>query len=117
MARQRVGAMTEANAFEQFTRPALGIGRRHAVHPAQRPRDVLACRQMAEQIEMLEHHADASTRTLIGDIGLRPRLTIESKTEALTADADFPRIPLLQVIDTAQQRAFARSARPEQRDN
>ena len=59
---KRIGAMAEADAFEQFARRAGRHRPRNAVDPAQRAGDVLLRGQMAEQIELLEHHADADAR-------------------------------------------------------
>ena len=65
MPRQRVGAMAEADAFEQLAGAAIGVEPRHAMDPAQRAGDVLLRRQMTEQIELLEHHADADAGALV----------------------------------------------------
>src|SRR5258708_25549369 len=72
---------------------------------------------MAEQIELLEHHANARARAFIGEIVRAQRPAVAAKTEALSADAYLARIPLLQMVDATKQRALARAARPEQRDD
>jgi len=67
MARQGIGAVAETDAFEQFAGTPVGIDAGHAVNPAQRPRDVFPRRQVAEQVELLKHHADANAGAFICD--------------------------------------------------
>ncbi len=117
MPRQGVGALAEADAFEQFARAAVGIGARHAVHPAQRPGDVLQRGQMAEQVELLEHHADADAGALVGERARRQRLAVLAKAHAAAADLDDAGVPAFEMVDAAQQRALARAAGAEQRDD
>ena len=60
------------------------------MHPAQRARDVLQRGQMAEQVELLEHHADADAGALLGDGARRQRLAVVAKPDAAAADLDVP---------------------------
>src|SRR5580698_1915577 len=103
-------AMTQAHAFEQFICPLVGLAGRHAMYPAQRPRDVLARAQMAEQVELLEHHADPHARALVRHVVRAHRLAVDTNAQAPPAYANLACIPLLQMVDTAQQRALARAA-------
>src|SRR5216684_4096945 len=92
----------------------IGVRPRNAVDPAQRTRDILQRRQMAEQIELLEHHADADHGALIGQVTRRKRFAVFPKTHAAAADLDGSGIPALEMVDTSEQRALARPARAEQ---
>ena len=85
------------------------------MHPAQRTRDVLLRGQMAEQVELLEHHADADAGALIGDIARRQQPAVVAKAETASADAHRAGIPVLEMIDAAKQRALAGTARSQQR--
>ncbi len=115
MPRQGVGALAEPDAVEQLAGAAIGIDPGHAMHPAQRARDVLQRGQMTEQVELLEHHADADAGAFFGDGARRQRLAVVAKTEAAAADLDDAGIPAFEMVDAAQQRALARTARTEQR--
>jgi hypothetical protein len=53
-----LGKAAEADASEQFEGPALGDLPVLMQHVPRAERDVLQRRQMREQLEMLEHHAD-----------------------------------------------------------
>ena len=88
MPRQRVGAVAQSDPIEQVARAAVGVHAGHPMHPAQRSRDVFLCGQMAEQVELLEHHADADTGTLGGDIPRRQRPAVVAKAETASTDAD-----------------------------
>ena len=87
---------------------------RHAVDPAQRAGDVLQRRQVTEEIELLEHHADANGGAFVGHVTWRKRLAVLPKADAAAVDLDGPGVPALEMIDTSQQRALARPARAEQ---
>ena len=78
MPRQRVGAMGKADALKQLTGAALRVEARQAVHPAQRTGNVFERGQVAKQVEVLEHHADANfgplaRRACAGLPACRPR--------------------------------------------
>src|SRR5258708_1963239 len=114
MPRQRVGAMAEANAFEQFPCPPIGVCSRKAVDPAQGAGAVLHPAPMTEHIELLKYHADADHGALIGKVTRRKRLAVFPEAHAAAADLDGSRVPALEMVDTSQQRALARPAWAEQ---
>jgi hypothetical protein len=72
---------------------------------------------VGEQIELLEHHADAHACPLIGDRAGRQQLAVVAKTEAAAADTHRASVPAFEMIDAAEQRALAGAAGPEQRDD
>jgi hypothetical protein len=112
MPRQGIGAMAQADALEQLMRPLVGVSGRHAVHPSKRTGDIFSRVQMREQVELLEHHADARARAFIGEFTRAQASPIVAKTEAFSGNPDLAAVPLFKVIDTPEQGAFARAARP-----
>src|SRR5260370_32721000 len=109
--------MAQADALEQLMRPLVGVGGRHAVHPLKRTGDVFSRAQVREQVELLEHHADARARAFICEFARAQTPAIVTKTEAFAGNPDLAAVPLFKVIDTPEQGAFARAARPQQRDD
>ncbi len=72
---------------------------------------------MTEQVELLEHHADADDGAFFGQRARRQRLAVLVKAHAATADLDGAGVPTLEMVDAAKQRALARSAGAEQGDD
>ena len=70
---------------------------------------------MAEQVELLEHHANADDGAFLGQRPRRQRLAVLAKTHAAATDLDDAGVPAFEVVDAAEQRALARSAGAEQR--
>ena len=98
-----VGLLGDLDTLEELHRQLLGLLLRHLAYPDRRQREVLQDRQVREQIELLEYHADlAADRLDILDIGgqLDP------------GDDDLALLVLLQAIDATDHRRLARARRP-----
>ena len=67
---QSMRTVAQTDSIEQLAGATIGIEARHSMHPTQGACDVLLGGEMAEQVELLEHHADADAGALVGD-GLR----------------------------------------------
>ena len=92
----------EPHAIEQLERPAVRVRARQALHPAQRAGDVLFRRQMAEQIEVLEHHADADRRPLVGDLARRQQAAVLARSQCSRPTTRM--VPLSQLSRRLMQR-------------
>ena len=95
------------DALEIFHGQRLGVALGHFAHPDRRQRAVLQHGQMREQIELLEHHADVAAHR--DDL-----LGVVVKLDAV--DDDAARLPVLQMVDAAQQRRLAAAGRPADDD-
>ena len=79
---------------------------------------VLARGHVGEQIEALEHHADA--RALGGDRALAKApaaAACGAVADGLAADRDLALLVLLEQVDAAQERGLARAAGADDRDH
>ena len=72
---------------------------------------------MAEQIELLEHHADADLGAFVGECARRQRLAVVAEAQTSPADLDRAGLPAFEMVDTAKQRALAGTGGTEQRDH
>ena len=117
MPRQRIGTMTESDAFKQRTSALVRFSRCDAEHPSQWPGNVFACAQVAEQVEVLKHHADADACALVRDVVLCHWPAVDANAESPPTYANLACVPLFEMIDTAQQCAFTGTAGAEHDDN
>jgi hypothetical protein len=88
-------------------RDLLGLALGHLAHPDRRQRAVLQDRQMREQVEVLEHHADLAA-------DLVDALEVVGQLDAV--DDDLALLVLLEPVDAADQRRLARARRPADHD-
>jgi hypothetical protein len=95
-----VRLLGDAHALQELQRERLGILLRHAPHPHRRQRQVLKRREVREQVEALEHHADLAPDRL-------DRLQVLGKLDAVHHDA--ARLVRLEAVDEAHQRRLARA--------
>src|ERR1700722_16175136 len=109
--------MREPYAREQIERAAICLRGGYAVHPAQGPRDVLAGGQMAEQVELLKHHANAHARAFLRERASAKLPALPAIANAPPADANVSAVRVFQMVDAAKKRAFAGTARAEQGDD
>ena len=98
LARVVVGAVSQADALEQFVRPLLGVGARFSRDQAGGERQVPHDRQVGEELVGLEDHADAAAHLGPGDAGRRQVGPVEE---------DLPGVDGLEAVDRAQQRGLA----------
>ncbi len=95
-----VGMLAQAHAAQQLQGLFVRLGARRAVDAARRERHVVEHAHVAEQVELLEHHADLAALLLqdalvVGDFH--------------AADGDAAAVVRLQPVDGAQQRGLARA--------
>ena len=81
----------------------FGLGLGDAAHPDRRQRQVLQDRQMREQVEVLEHHADFAAHFV-------DALEVGGQLDAV--DDDLALLVLFEPVDAADQRRFARARGP-----
>jgi hypothetical protein len=72
---------------------------------------------MAEQVELLEHHADPDTCALLRESADRKLPAIGAIAEAAATDENLAAVPILEMVDGAEQGAFAGAARAKERDH
>jgi hypothetical protein len=94
------GLLGDADALQQLDRGLLGPRLRPAAHPDRRQRDVLQHRQVREQVELLEDHADLAADGL--DIA-----NVVGQLNAV--DDDLAALMILQAVDTANKGRFPRA--------
>src|ERR1700761_2015221 len=68
---------------------------------------------MTEQVELLEHHADADGGAFLGQRPRRQRLAVAAKTHAAAVNPNNAGVPAFEVDDTTKQRALARPSGEE----
>ncbi len=72
---------------------------------------------MAEQIEVLEDHADADGGPRGGDLARGQQASVRPDPKLASEDADGSIVPAFEAIDAAQKRALAGAARAEKGDD
>ncbi len=104
--REGIEFFPQADPFEHLARQDGGLGLGHLLHDLGREHDVFAHRQVREQVELLEHHADLLAQAAqVGAGGV----------EVFAIDLDHTVVDRLQAVEGAQQGAFARSAAADDR--
>ena len=91
----------EREPVEQLESRRLGLGPRDLVHASHRQGDVVEHRHVREEVERLEHDADA----LPDLVGVVPRVG-----EVDAVEEHEPVVDALQLVDAAQQGRLARAA-------
>jgi hypothetical protein len=107
-ARPRVGLVRQAHALQQRHRALVGLLAREAAQLHGRHRAVLQHREVREQVELLEHEADARAE----GVHVQPR-----RVDVLAVDHDAARLDRLQPVEGADQRRLARARRPAHHDD
>ena len=102
-----LGLLRNFHPLQIFHRRRFGILLRDIAHPDRRQRAVFQHRQMREQVEALEHHADFAP-----DLVDAPQIGPEFDA----VDDDLAFLELLQRVDAADQRRFARARRTADHD-
>lgn len=102
-----VGLLQDLDPLEQAACPFLGLRLTDADSFHRRQHAVLQHGQMRKQIELLEHHADLTADRIYG-LGLI--------AEKNPANADFPFLVGLKMVDAANERRFPAAGRPAQDD-
>jgi hypothetical protein len=95
-----VRLLGDLDALQVVHRRLLGLLLRHLAHPDRRQRAVLQDRQVREQVEVLEHHADFAAH-------LVDLLEVVGQFDAV--DDDLALLVLLEPVDAADQRRLARA--------
>ena len=99
-----VDLVAQADPIEHGARRGLGIVLRALQDLPLRDREVAEHVEVREQVELLEHHADAGAHEI--EVGVRI-------ADVLTFDEDAPRRRLFETVDTTQQRRLARARRAD----
>src|SRR5689334_1960906 len=100
----------QTNAGQQPHAPLDGRGTRLAVHADRGFDDILERRQMLEQVEVLEDHADARVRPGLRQISGRPQRVADLVvSDAFAIHDDLALIEWIEVIDQPQERALSGS--------
>ncbi len=102
LARELVLVSGQAHAVEHLEAALLRLVGAAAEHLDLRDREVLRHRQVGEQLEVLEHHADLAAQ--LGQVGLRV-------VDGHAVDVDLAFLDGLQCVDRLDQRGFARARR------
>ena len=89
-----------------------------AVHADRSFRDVLRDGQVREQVEALEHHADAGALARDGAVVQFVQLVPDAaEADELAGDEDGAAVDALELVDAAQEGALARARRPDDADD
>jgi hypothetical protein len=92
---------------------------RHAQHVHRRFHDVFQRGHVRPQVEMLEHHRQARTHALqlfrVG--GLERAVLAGHQLQFFVVEQDLAGVRLLQQVDAAQERYFARAAGADDADH
>src|SRR5450830_97957 len=100
--------LPQADPLQHLSRQLGGLGLGHFLHHLRREHDVFAHRQVREQVELLEHHADfLSQAAQVGAGGV----------EVFAVDFDHTVVDRLQAIEGAQQGRLTRAAAADDRDD
>ena len=91
--------------LEQLDRARLGVLSRYAVDATWRERDVVEHGHVRKEVERLEHDAHALTHVVVVDARVADVDAVED---------DLTVVDLLELVDAAQQRRLARSARADE---
>src|SRR5688500_3087903 len=110
---ERATAIAEPDELEQLARSLRRVLGRHVPDDARREHDVLDRGEVREQVELLEHHADARPQRaqLLARLAARH---VRPQLEA--ADLDRALVEGLEVVEAAEQRRLAAARRPDDRD-
>src|SRR5579864_153187 len=111
----RAGLVLQADPREQRTRALDRVRPRFPAHMNRGFDDILECRQMREQVEALEYHADRGA--LAADVALVhlvETLAAFAIADELAIDVQASGIDPLEMIDAAQERALAGARRSDQ---
>ena len=114
LARPGVGLVGQTDALEQDACLGLDLVARTALRVDRRLDQVLQHRQVREQVEALEHEADAGAlaqHVLLAQ--LPQRVAAALVADDLAADRHEPPVHPLEVVDDAQQGRLARAGRAD----
>ena len=100
LARIFVRLLGDLHPLQEVHGDLLGLLLRHLAHPDRRERAVFEDRQVREEVEVLEHHADLAAH-------LVDLLQVVGELDAV--DDDLALLVLLQPVDAADHRRLARA--------
>src|SRR5438045_7682931 len=101
-----MGDVAESNSRQQRGRALAGCGRGLTKNMDWRLDHVFQRRQVVEQIEMLENHADARICAGASQIADGPQLIIDlGVTHMLPVNTDVATVELIEALDEPQQPA------------
>ena len=103
-----VGLLRDADALQQLHGVALDLGARAVPHADGGQRDVLHRRQVREEVELLEDHADLAANG--GDVA-----HVVAHLHAV--NDDLPLLMLLQAVDAADEGGLAGAGRADDDDH
>ena len=98
----------EADAVEQLEGGRLGLGLRLFMHAHRRDGDVLNHRLVREEVELLEHHADALADG--GKLALAAKKAVFLDRHMVAVDDEAAVLVHFEAVDAADQRGPARAA-------
>jgi hypothetical protein len=110
--RERAATVAETDPGQQLLRVLHSHGGFDAADDSRCEGDVVERRQVGEQVELLEHHADlhAQRTERLAVPPAHPRAQLD------TRDVDLACIERLQVVEAAQERRLSAARGPDDRD-